>query len=195
MKKLKKKDFHKKIIKKFSFDCEHTIECQRRSLIGPYDVFLDGKKLGYNEAQEKEWFGYFRTTVVISGTFLEIVVSMDKIYVLKDGVDIETGIVSEPLVIPYWYKRAGNAIGFLPPALLVMALYSNNTLKSNDDALAFGLMICIALIIGLASIWLGRVFIFHPLKTSKNRVRYSLISLILGAVIGMCSVMLVWLLM
>ncbi len=193
MKNPNKKDSCKKIIKKFSFEGEHTIECRKKSLIGgTYDVFLDGNKLERNESPYKDLFGYFRTTVAIGGTFLEIIVSMNKIYVLKDGVDIETGIVSEPLVIPYWYKRAGSAIGFLPPAFLVMAIYSTNHLKNNADALAFGLMIYIALITGLVSIWLGRIFIFHPLKTSKNRERYSLISLILGAVIGMCFVMLVW---
>ena len=193
MKKRKKRGFYKKIIKKFYFEGEHTIECRKSYSTGLYTVFLDGNKLERNESPDKDLFVYFRTTVAIGGTFLEIIVSMNKIYVLKDGVDLDTGIVSEPLVIPYWYKKF-RAVICVPPILLLLDLFYHDTdlLDSYTGCIVFVSLLLFSLIIEVASFGFGEVFIFHPLKTSKNRERYSLISLILGTVIGMCPVMIAW---
>lgn len=184
-----------KLTKTFYFGNEHTI-VYKGSLLRYDEIYFDGEKCDSVKEFSSEWARYVRTNVTVNNTSLEIIVFMKHIYILKDNVDIDTGLPIEPMVVPKWYIKLRNPILFLPLTILFLLTYVKSledpTYSYIDKVTAIMLVL---LIYGIIMSGLDRYFIVHLLKTSKQRSRSAMITLIVGAVIGISIMLTLWILL
>ena len=184
-----------KITKTFFFGNEHTV-VYKGSLLRYHEIYFDGVKCESVEMFCAEWVRYIRANVTVSGTSLQIIVFMKHIYILKDNVDIETGLYSEPFVFPEWYKELHNKLQILPMFFLFLLTFLKSIVDPTYSFINKVIAIMFVLIVyNPIPFGLDRYFIVHPLKTSKQRSRLAFITLILGAVIGISIALTLWILL